>query len=74
MTLPMCSYDTPLEVLPGDELKMTCEFSSMDRHYTTKDGLGSYDEMCTGLITYYPKEARFVVVVFLLRLCCVTFL
>ena len=58
MTLHVCSYDTPLEVLPGDELKMTCQYSSMNRNYTTKHGPGGNDEMCYGFITYYPKEAR----------------
>ena len=51
------SYENPLVVLPGDELKMTCEFSSMNRRHTTKYGPGSHEEMCFGLITYFPKQA-----------------
>jgi len=50
-------YETPIEILPGDELKMTCEYSSMNRHHTTRYGPGSLEEMCYGLITYYPKES-----------------
>ncbi|KAK7094627.1 dopamine beta-hydroxylase-like [Littorina saxatilis] len=52
----MHRYETPLVVKPGDELKMICEFSSLGRDHTTVDGQGSYNEMCYGLITYYPKE------------------
>ena len=50
-------YSTPLVVRPGDELKMNCQFSSLGRDRTTVDGEGSYDEMCYGILTYYPASS-----------------
>jgi dopamine beta-monooxygenase len=48
-------YETPLILKPGDELKTECNFNSMSRTTTTFWGDGTYDEMCYGFITYYPK-------------------
>nr|KAG5705742.1 hypothetical protein BaRGS_027401 [Batillaria attramentaria] len=49
-------YPDPLEVLPGDELKMICEYASLSKNRTTQYGAGSYNEMCFGIITYYPAQ------------------
>jgi len=50
-------FDNPVLVKPGDELKMVCEFSSLSKDTTTVDGDGSYNEMCYGLITFYPATS-----------------
>ena len=50
-------FHTPVVVHPGDELKMNCEFSSLDRDHTTLGGEGSYDEMCYGILNFYPANS-----------------
>ncbi|KAK7462113.1 hypothetical protein BaRGS_00038485, partial [Batillaria attramentaria] len=50
-------YVTPIEVLPGDELKTTCHFNSMARSTTTTFGDSTQQEMCYGFLTYYPAQA-----------------
>ncbi|KAK7475234.1 hypothetical protein BaRGS_00033538, partial [Batillaria attramentaria] len=50
-------YITPIEVLPGDELKTTCHFNSMTRSKTTTFGDSTQQEMCFGFLTYYPEHA-----------------
>ncbi|XP_041368430.1 DBH-like monooxygenase protein 2 homolog [Gigantopelta aegis] len=49
-------YDEPVEIRPGDHLKTTCVFRSLSKKQTTYFGEGSYDEMCFGLFTVYPKQ------------------
>jgi len=59
------SYDNPiqhdqdpfLEMLPGDEIRTTCVFNSMSTPYWTYYGDGTFDEMCFGFLTMYPKDA-----------------
>ncbi|XP_067661768.1 tyramine beta-hydroxylase-like [Haliotis asinina] len=59
------SYDSPVEVLydppvavhPGDSLKTTCVFQSVSVKKTTYYGDSTSDEMCYGILTYYPKNA-----------------
>ncbi|KAK7475231.1 hypothetical protein BaRGS_00033535 [Batillaria attramentaria] len=53
----LCQYITPIEVLPGDELKSTCHFNSMTRSKTTTFGDSTQQEMCFGFLTYYPEQA-----------------
>ena len=60
------SYDTPIEVLPGDELKTTCHFSSITRATSTIWGDSTSEEMCFGFLYYYPENA-------LTDTSCVTF-
>ncbi|KAK3101868.1 hypothetical protein FSP39_006907 [Pinctada imbricata] len=48
-------YDTPVPILPGDMLKMSCEYNSLLVNGTTKWGLKD-GEVCKGAILYYPKE------------------
>ncbi|XP_041368429.1 uncharacterized protein LOC121382865 [Gigantopelta aegis] len=49
-------YDEPVVILPGDHLKTTCVYRSLSKKQTTYYGEGSYDEMCFGLFTVYPKQ------------------
>lgn len=49
-------YSTPIELLPGDEFKTTCEFSSLGKSRTTISGPSSFDEMCYAMIVYYPAQ------------------
>ncbi|XP_050411531.1 uncharacterized protein LOC126826385 [Patella vulgata] len=57
------NYDSPvvyefpsaIEVLPGDTLKTTCIFNSMNRDNVTFCGDATSDEMCFGFLTFYPK-------------------
>lgn len=49
------SYDEPIILRPGDEIKTTCLFQS-NRNVTVTFGLATKDEMCLAFLTYYPKE------------------
>ncbi|XP_069119453.1 dopamine beta-hydroxylase-like [Argopecten irradians] len=49
-------YDPPIEVLPGDEIRTTCTYSSIDKKHTVYFGDGTSDEMCFGFMTYYPRQ------------------
>ncbi|KAL3870619.1 hypothetical protein ACJMK2_038667 [Sinanodonta woodiana] len=49
-------YDSPIEVRPGDELKTTCVFKSTSRFKTTNFGLDTFNEMCYGFLTFYPRK------------------
>ncbi|KAL4218744.1 hypothetical protein ACF0H5_021332 [Mactra antiquata] len=49
-------HKTPMKVNPGDGLKTSCHFSSMDRTNHTKFGQATADEMCFAFLIYYPKE------------------
>lgn len=50
------SFDTPVVVRPGDELRTTCTFNSEGVDRTTFFGKGTHDEMCLVFIKYYPKQ------------------
>jgi hypothetical protein len=43
----------PFQILPGDELKVTCEYKSNDSRVF---GLASQEEMCMSQILYYPRK------------------
>ncbi|XP_021380223.1 uncharacterized protein LOC110467403 [Mizuhopecten yessoensis] len=49
-------YDPPIEVRPGDEIRTTCTYSSIDKQRTVYFGDGTTDEMCFGFMTYYPRQ------------------
>ncbi|XP_068199465.1 DBH-like monooxygenase protein 2 homolog [Antennarius striatus] len=38
----------------GDEILVECVYSTVNRTKVTKQGLGSYDEMCLAFLFYYP--------------------
>ncbi|XP_062583183.1 uncharacterized protein LOC134244942, partial [Saccostrea cucullata] len=50
------SFDVPIVVKPGDELKTTCTFNSEGVRKYTFFGKGTHDEMCFAFIKYYPKQ------------------
>ncbi|XP_059172056.1 dopamine beta-hydroxylase-like [Physella acuta] len=60
---PAHYFDDPVQVLPGDELKVTCYFNSRDgakaRNRTVYWGEGSDGEMCYAFLTYFPKVDNF---------------
>ncbi|XP_046576525.1 tyramine beta-hydroxylase-like [Haliotis rubra] len=49
-------YSNPIEMRQGDSLKTTCVYRSVSKTRTTMYGEGSYDEMCYGLFSYFPKQ------------------
>ncbi|XP_048241437.1 uncharacterized protein LOC124142797 [Haliotis rufescens] len=49
-------YSTPIEMRQGDSLKTTCVYRSVSNTRTTLFGEGSYEEMCYGLFSFFPKE------------------
>ncbi|KAK3764739.1 hypothetical protein RRG08_042048 [Elysia crispata] len=59
------SYDSPVnhvvsppaEVRPGDELRVTCSYSSMTSNRHVYFGSGTADEMCFSILTMYPTDA-----------------
>ncbi|WAR31632.1 DOPO-like protein, partial [Mya arenaria] len=51
------SYNEPVRIQPGDEIRITCVYDSMSRDNITHAGSGYQDEMCFGFLTYYPKQA-----------------
>ncbi|XP_060066098.1 tyramine beta-hydroxylase-like [Ylistrum balloti] len=49
-------FTTPIEVLPGDEIKITCSYNSVDQNLTTIMGEDTSDEMCFGFLIVYPEQ------------------
>jgi len=50
-------FDPPLELKAGDRIETLCNYNTMSRSQITYTGLATNDEMCFGLMNYYPKEA-----------------
>ncbi|XP_059152476.1 uncharacterized protein LOC131938460 [Physella acuta] len=48
--------DDPIILLPGDEIVTTCEFSTAKLDHSVVQGEATSDEMCSGVLTYYPKS------------------
>ncbi|KAI3380192.1 hypothetical protein SNEBB_003441, partial [Seison nebaliae] len=46
----------PVKVLPGDELRTECLYSTIDRKQLTKGGLSTHEEMCINILYYYPAD------------------
>ncbi|KAJ8300436.1 hypothetical protein KUTeg_021955 [Tegillarca granosa] len=47
---------TPIQMLPGDEVKMTCLYTSKYKTTPTFYGRGINSEMCFGFVDFYPIE------------------
>lgn len=45
---------TPVPILPGDQLRLTCVYDSSNLNRTVRFGDGTKDEMCFAFITSYP--------------------
>lgn len=60
---PVHVHDVPIEVEPGDEVRLTCWFDTQTgekkRNKTIYWGKGSDGEMCYAFVTYYPKVEGF---------------
>ncbi|XP_033749801.1 uncharacterized protein LOC117334351 [Pecten maximus] len=51
------TFQTPLQVRPGDVLKTRCSFTSSHKAVTTTSGEATSQEMCYAFLFYYPKES-----------------
>ncbi|XP_033749716.1 dopamine beta-hydroxylase-like [Pecten maximus] len=51
------TFQTPLQVRPGDVLKTRCSFTSSHKVVTTTSGEATSQEMCYAFLFYYPKES-----------------
>ena len=49
-------HDPPIEVQPGDDLRVTCTYDTTSRNETTSFGQGTEHEMCFAFLTFYPFE------------------
>jgi len=49
-------FDPPIEVKPGDRIETICSFNTMSRDQITYQGEATSDEMCFGIMSYYPRE------------------
>ncbi|XP_070176429.1 dopamine beta-hydroxylase-like [Littorina saxatilis] len=49
-------FSDPVAFGPGDEMRVTCQYSTLSKPVTTMWGEGSFDEMCYTILSYYPKE------------------
>lgn len=49
-------HDLPIEVQPGDELRVTFTYDTTSRNTTTSVGQGTDNEMCLAFLTFYPVE------------------
>ncbi|XP_071153963.1 tyramine beta-hydroxylase-like [Mytilus edulis] len=49
-------HDPPIEVQPGDDLRVTCTYDTTSRNATTLFGQGTEHEMCFAFLTFYPFE------------------
>ncbi|XP_005109973.1 tyramine beta-hydroxylase, partial [Aplysia californica] len=48
--------DTPVEILPGDEIITNCYYRTTGKKKTIVYGDATSDEMCFGLLTFFPKR------------------
>ena len=56
----MAIRQTPaFELQPGDEIRVECVYESLTRNETTFYGDGTSDEMCFGIMSYYPAVSEF---------------
>ncbi|KAJ8320046.1 hypothetical protein KUTeg_001633 [Tegillarca granosa] len=46
----------PVEVQPGDELRVTCAYNTYSVNRTVVSGSGPTDEVCSAEVSYYPSE------------------
>ena len=51
-----CRLPRPVEVHPGDELRVSCVYNSMSRDTITEFGIDTDQEMCYAFLKYYPKQ------------------
>ncbi|XP_060069273.1 dopamine beta-hydroxylase-like [Ylistrum balloti] len=60
---PIHVHDPPIEVKPGDEIRLTCTFDSLtgarQRNHSLYFGEGSDAEMCYAFVTYFPNVQYF---------------
>lgn len=49
-------YTTPVPVLPGDMLKLTCEYNTVGVRDDITWGMGPKQELCKTILIYYPRE------------------
>ncbi|XP_069138144.1 dopamine beta-hydroxylase-like isoform X2 [Argopecten irradians] len=51
------TFDSNLELRPGDVLSTKCTFTSSHKSLTTTSGEATAQEMCFAFVFYYPKES-----------------
>ncbi|XP_076456031.1 dopamine beta-hydroxylase-like [Babylonia areolata] len=51
------NHNPPIQILPGDDVKVTCMYNSRNKNSTVLYGDGTSDEMCYGFLTVYPQDA-----------------
>lgn len=60
---PIHTHDPPIEIRPGDEVRLTCTFDSLtgdrNRNQSLYFGEGSNAEMCYAFVTYFPNVQNF---------------
>ncbi|OWF56201.1 Dopamine beta-hydroxylase [Mizuhopecten yessoensis] len=60
---PIHEHDPPIEIRPGDEIRLTCTFDSLTgdrkRNHSLYFGEGSDAEMCYAFVTYFPNVPYF---------------
>lgn len=49
-------FPSPIEIKPGDEIFTSCSYNTMTRNRTTFYGRTPANEMCLGMLSYYPAE------------------
>lgn len=47
---------TPVEVLPGDELRTLCVYNTSSKNTTTRFGWSIDEEMCVAFLEFYPAD------------------
>jgi len=52
-------FEEPIEYRAGDEIRVTCQYNSLNKTKVTTYGEGTQDEMCFGFITVYPAVKGF---------------
>ena len=50
----ICRFENNVAVEPGDELRVTCTYTSKNRGAFTYFGDATSEEMCYAIILYYP--------------------
>lgn len=52
------------QLMPGDELRVTCQYDTSKKNVTTSFGESTDNEMCWSALMYYPAQAFSTAVVF----------
>ncbi|KAJ8322183.1 hypothetical protein KUTeg_000654, partial [Tegillarca granosa] len=51
----MNNYNPPKQILPGDDLRLSCVYDTQGANSSVRSGSENNDELCSAFLLYYPK-------------------